>query len=149
MRFQVLAGVVLVAAGSLTPRTGTVHAQGAVEPSAVVAPVPSDGTSAPSAPSDGTDFTPQASTMFRVAACGSDEAVDERYPQRMIELHCQRMGRIYSWYRKSWVNKTKPFIAKLRDRGQMDGSRPLRGHGPARAYQGRTRGRKFLFCEGV
>ncbi len=62
----------------------------------------------------GTDYTQQVRDMFRVAACGSDDAIGARMPKRMIEIHCARMGRIYAWYRKSWVEKAKPYIGKLR-----------------------------------
>lgn len=73
---------------------------------ASTAPVRADGA--------GTDFTMQARDMFRIAACGSEDAIARRFPKRMVELHCGRMGRVYAWYKKSWQDKAKPFIAKLR-----------------------------------
>jgi len=52
--------------------------------------------------------------MFRVAACGSDDAVPERFGSHTIDTHCKEMAGIYASYRKAWVDKAKPFIAGLR-----------------------------------
>jgi len=103
MRFQVLAGVVAALASSVT-LVGTACAEGQGKATA----------QGPSVRNEGTDFTSEAKDMFRVAACGSDEAIAARFAKQMIDTHCERMGRIYAWYRVSWVNKAKPFIAKLR-----------------------------------
>jgi hypothetical protein len=62
----------------------------------------------------GTDFAPQVREMFRVAACGSDDAVPARFAAHTIAAHCREMGRVYKSYRRAWVDRAKPFIAKLR-----------------------------------
>jgi hypothetical protein len=70
---------------------------------------------ATSAYADGTqtDFGPQARTLFRVAACGSDDAIPERFSKRTIENHCQDMHGMYASYRRAWADKAAAFIAKL------------------------------------
>jgi len=62
----------------------------------------------------GTDFGPQARLMFRVAACGSDDAIPERFSARGITAHCKEMAAIYASYRKAWADEAKAFIAGLR-----------------------------------
>src|SRR5512143_1829080 len=67
-------------------------------------------------PSAGSDFGPQARMMFRVAACGSDEAIPERFSAKAITAHCKEMAGIYASYRKAWADAAKAFIAELRPR---------------------------------
>jgi hypothetical protein len=73
-----------------------------------------DTAQGPSAAADGSDYTAEVRDMFRVAACGNDDAIAERFAKSVIDAHCERMGRIYKWYRVAWVDKAKPYIAKLR-----------------------------------
>jgi hypothetical protein len=61
-----------------------------------------------------TDFGPQARVMFRVAACGSDDAIPARFSARAITAHCKEMAAIYASYRKAWANEAQAFIATLR-----------------------------------
>ncbi len=68
----------------------------------------------PEATPGGTDFGPQAREMFRVAACGSDDAIPERFSARPIKEHCQEMAGIYASYRKAWMDQAQAFIAQLR-----------------------------------
>lgn len=63
---------------------------------------------------DGTDFTAQAKSMFRIAACGSTDTIPRRFAARAIDAHCTRMQWIYGQYKKTWVDKAKPYIARLR-----------------------------------
>ncbi len=66
------------------------------------------------APAPGTDFAAQARAMFRVAACGGDEAVADRFPAKIIERHCKEMKETYAAYRKAWADQAKKFIGDLR-----------------------------------
>jgi len=102
MRFQVFAGVAAAWVASATPLLGTACADA--------------GKGAAQGPSaaDGSDYTNEVRDMFRIAACGNDDAIAERFAKQLIDTHCERMGRIYKWYRVSWVDVAKPFIAKLR-----------------------------------
>jgi hypothetical protein len=52
--------------------------------------------------------------MFRVAACGSDDAVPERFSGRAIDAHCKEMAQIYASYKKAWADRAEAFIAGLR-----------------------------------
>jgi hypothetical protein len=65
-------------------------------------------------PAGGIDFGPQARAMFRVAACGSEDAVPARFSARAIAAHCKEMAAIYASYRKAWADEAKAFIAGLR-----------------------------------
>jgi len=61
-----------------------------------------------------TDFGPQARLMFRVAACGGDDAIPERFSARAIAAHCRDMAEIYGSYKKAWADPAQAFIAGLR-----------------------------------
>jgi len=65
-------------------------------------------------PSAGTDFGAQARVMFRVAACGSDDTIPERFSARAITAHCKEMAGIYASYKKAWADEARTFIAALR-----------------------------------
>jgi hypothetical protein len=67
-------------------------------------------------PSTGTDYGPQVRAMFRVAACGGDDAIPPRFSARAITAHCKEMAEIYASYRKAWADEAKSFIAVLRPR---------------------------------
>src|SRR5205823_3656090 len=69
---------------------------------------------AATAHADDTSFAPQVRAMFRVAACGSDDAVPVRFPQRTIDAHCKEMAAVYTSYRKAWADEVQKFIADLR-----------------------------------
>ena len=64
----------------------------------------------------GTDFGPQVRTMFRVAACGSADAIPERFAARAVAAHCKEMASIYASYKRAWVDEAERFIATLRPR---------------------------------
>jgi hypothetical protein len=65
---------------------------------------------------DGTDFGPQVRAMFRVAACGGDDAIPERFAQRTIDAHCTELHAVYKSYKKAWADQVQAFIAELRPR---------------------------------
>jgi hypothetical protein len=62
----------------------------------------------------GTDFGGQARVMFRVAACGGDDAIPERFSAKAITAHCREMAGIYASYQKAWADQAQAFIAQLR-----------------------------------
>jgi hypothetical protein len=62
----------------------------------------------------GTDFGPQVRVLFRVAACGGDQPVAERFPGKTIASHCKSMSNLYASYRRAWADKAGAFIAGLR-----------------------------------
>ena len=63
---------------------------------------------------DGTDYGPQVRAMFRVAACGGDDAIPDKFPAKTIQSHCQEMKDIYGSYKRAWMDGAQTFIAKLR-----------------------------------
>ena len=80
-----------------------------------VATVHADPKSAPaSTGTGGTDYGPQVRAMFRVAACGSDDAIPARFAARTIEAHCRDMHDVYKSYRRAWADRAQRFIAELR-----------------------------------
>jgi hypothetical protein len=64
----------------------------------------------------GTDFGAEARVMFRVAACGGDDAIPARFSARSIAAHCKEMAQIYASYRKAWIDEAQGFISRLRPR---------------------------------
>ncbi|HWU91513.1 MAG TPA: hypothetical protein VN253_29800 [Kofleriaceae bacterium] len=62
----------------------------------------------------GTDFGAQVRALFRVAACGGDEAVPDRFPAKVLERHCKEMKETYASYRKAWADQAAKFIGDLR-----------------------------------
>ncbi len=65
-------------------------------------------------PATGSDFGPQARVMFRVAACGGDDAIPERFSARAITAHCKEMAATYASYKRAWLDEAKAFISELR-----------------------------------
>ncbi len=66
------------------------------------------------APAAGTDFGPQVRQMFRVAACGGEDALPARYAARTINAHCQEMAALYKSYKSQWADPVEKFMADLR-----------------------------------
>jgi hypothetical protein len=62
----------------------------------------------------GTEFAQQVREMFRVAACGSDDAIPERFSAHTIDAHCKEMAEVYKSYKHAWADQAEKFIATLR-----------------------------------
>ncbi len=66
----------------------------------------------------GTDFAPQVKAMFRIAACGSDDALPARLASptttAAITRHCAAMAELYAAYKAAWGDKAGAFIGKVR-----------------------------------
>jgi hypothetical protein len=62
----------------------------------------------------GTEFATQVREMFRVAACGSDDPIPERFNARTIDAHCRDMAEVYKSYKRAWADQAQKFIATLR-----------------------------------
>ena len=61
-----------------------------------------------------TDFAAQAKVLFRVSACGSEDAIPERFNAKSIERHCKSMHDLYASYKRAWADQATKFIAALR-----------------------------------
>jgi hypothetical protein len=77
----------------------------------------SAATAAAAAPDEptpgGVDFTSEARTLYRVAACGQGD-LPERFDADIVSRHCDKLRRDYDDYKHSWVDVAEPFIAALR-----------------------------------
>ena len=62
----------------------------------------------------GTDFGPQVKAMFRVAACGDDGAIPDKFSIKTIDAHCKELDAVYKSYKKAWADEAQKFIAELR-----------------------------------
>jgi hypothetical protein len=60
------------------------------------------------------DFAPEVRAMFRVAACGGDDAIPERFAAKIIDAHCKELRAVYASYKKAWADPARQFIAQLR-----------------------------------
>ncbi len=112
--------VVAVVSG-LVISLGTAFAQPAdMPPAPPTKAKPSDGWAKPKPPTKSSlpeatvDFGPQVKVLFRVAACGSDEAPPERFNAKSIDRHCKEMAQEYASYRKAWADQAAKFISALR-----------------------------------
>ena len=68
----------------------------------------------PATVASGTDYGPQIRAMFRVAACGTDDAIPDRFSIRTIDSHCKEMQEVYKSYKHAWADRAQSFIAELR-----------------------------------
>jgi hypothetical protein len=73
-----------------------------------------DGGSAPLA---GADFIEEARALFRVAACGGDEPVPDRFDAKLVDLHCTDLKKKYEDFKTQWVKVAMPYIAALVPKG--------------------------------
>jgi hypothetical protein len=62
----------------------------------------------------GADFGAMARTLWRVAACGSEEPLAPRFTKKQIDRHCKEMTDLYVSHRKAWATKATQFIAEIR-----------------------------------
>jgi hypothetical protein len=90
------------------------------KPAPTVAPdaAPPDASAKPApAALAGQDFIEQARVLFRLAACGGDSPVPERFDAKLVEAHCKDLTVKYGEYKKQWVDVAMPYIAKLEPKG--------------------------------
>lgn len=65
------------------------------------------------APLPGASFDAQVRTLFRVAACGSDEPVPATFDQAAIDVHCKELLAAYDGFKKDWMEVAMPFLSRL------------------------------------
>ena len=71
-------------------------------------------SSAAHADSRGTDYASEIKVLYRVGACGSTDAIPERFNAKAIDAHCREMRDLYASYKKAWADQAKQFIAGIR-----------------------------------
>jgi hypothetical protein len=64
-------------------------------------------------PAGGADFVAQARELYRVAACGGDDAVPEKFDPKIVEAHCQELREKIDEYRHKWVDVAAPVLAGI------------------------------------
>ena len=67
-----------------------------------------DGNGAPR------DYAPEVKTLFRIGACGNDDAFPDKLPKKAIAAHCRGMQDLYASYKKAWADKAGAFIKELK-----------------------------------
>ena len=106
----------LAVAFALVMASGAASAKEPLEPTPdkIVKPKPTKPPAKSNLPVEMTDFAPQAKVLFRVAACGSDDAIPERFSAKAIERHCKTMSELYASYKRAWADQAAKFISALR-----------------------------------
>jgi len=62
----------------------------------------------------GTDFATEIKLLYRVGACGSTDAIPDRFNAKAIDGHCKEMHNLYASYKKEWADQAKQFIGGIR-----------------------------------
>lgn len=70
----------------------------------------------PRAMAAGHDFISEVRQIFRIAACGGGD-IPVGFDRAVIDEHCRRMGQMTDQYRKAFIDKAAPFMARLRPGG--------------------------------
>ncbi len=65
------------------------------------------------ADSSGHDFINDAKLLYRIAACGGNERLPAGFDESSIKDHCRKIERFVGIYRKDFIDKARPFFAKL------------------------------------
>jgi len=76
-----------------------------------------DGATDARAPLAGADFEPQALELYRLAACGGEGPVPERFEAKMIDAHCKDLLSKYDDYKSQWMSVALPYLAALVPKG--------------------------------
>lgn len=66
---------------------------------------------------EGTAFTKEIASAFRVAACGNDGPLPPNVDPAAVEKHCAALKANYAEYKTEWLDVAGPFIAKIRPAG--------------------------------
>jgi len=61
-------------------------------------------------------YADEIRTLYRIAACGGDDAIADKYSTRTVVAHCKEMDAVYKSYKKEWSDQAEAFIGDLRPR---------------------------------
>ena len=67
---------------------------------------------APAAPA--LDFTEEAKILYRVVACGNEDALPEGMDAKIVDEHCKELHRRADKYKETWIKEASPFIQSLK-----------------------------------
>ncbi len=62
---------------------------------------------------EGADFEEQAKEIYRIAACGNDAPLPDRFDAATVAAHCKELRAMYDDYKNNWVKVAMPYIAGL------------------------------------
>jgi hypothetical protein len=62
---------------------------------------------------DGTDFIAEARLLSQLVACAGDAKLPEGWPAPLLESHCVRLRKQTAKYRARWIERTRPFFARV------------------------------------
>lgn len=66
------------------------------------------------------NFNSQLAATFRVAACGGQDPVPERFSQKLVDTHCAALEKLLAEYKARWLDLAAPFLAKVVPAGLPD-----------------------------
>jgi len=78
---------------------------------------PADAKPAAPPPLVGQDFIDEARVLYRLAACGGDGPLPERFDAKLAETHCKDLTAKYADFKRQWIDIAMPYIAKLEPAG--------------------------------
>jgi hypothetical protein len=63
-----------------------------------------------------TDYAAEARVLYRIAACGGNDALPTRFSasEKTIDKHCKSMTALYASHRKAWADRATKFISDIR-----------------------------------
>ena len=63
--------------------------------------------------SDGTDFIAEARLLSQLVACAGDAELPADFPSALLKQHCARLHEQTAKYRARWIERTRPFLARV------------------------------------
>ena len=61
----------------------------------------------------GTDFAAEAQTLFKLIACTGSAELPETWPNSLLKQHCTALADKVGKYRTRWVDRARPYLARL------------------------------------
>jgi len=61
----------------------------------------------------GSDFVVEARTLFKLVACTGPAELPETWPAPMLKKHCAFLAEKVGKYRTRWVDRARPYLARL------------------------------------
>ena len=61
----------------------------------------------------GTDFSAEARVLLKLVACAGDAELPEAWPKPLLKQHCVTLADKAGKYRTRWVDRVRPYLARL------------------------------------
>ena len=62
---------------------------------------------------DATDFIAEARLLSQLVACAGDAELPTEFPKALLKQHCARLHDQTAKYRARWIERTRPFLARV------------------------------------